>query len=478
MNCKYCNAPMEEGQELCPVCGKNVTEETAEVNENAFTCECVEGELPEEKEAAPAPQKKSGVLGWIIAAVLILVIAAGALFAYDALKNGVVPTEDITVQGGGNYTAPEAELTEEQQLAVVAFAEKNGTVRRVKEKLGMTGKFSKGLTNDRLAVYYWDGFYNFYNTYGYYAMMMGLDPATMDTTEYQAGQTWQEYFLSQALNIYRSQVAVTAQAKAEGYVLSEELETELAETEKSLREMEDVDEQLRMVYGAGVSLEEHLEYLRGQYYYSGYLTDYEENLTFTDEELSAYYDENAESYQANGIVKSEEGAQAEDSLTQAEAVYAQWQAGEATEESFAALATEHTTDPGSQSTGGLYENVYEGQMVPAFNDWCFDAARQPGDTGIVETDYGHHVMYFVSKNEDGTVNVRHILLQSVNPDAWKETVAADYKSHKLTEFISETAKSYVMDLDLSKVALALPGQITQTPGASETPTTETTDVAP
>ena len=38
-------------------------------------------------------------------------------------------------------------------------------------------------------------------------------------------------------------------------------------------------------------------------------------------------------------------------------------------------------------------------MVTAFNDWCFDEARQPGDTGIVETNYGYHVMYFVSTSQ-------------------------------------------------------------------------------
>ena len=69
-------------------------------------------------------------------------------------------------------------------------------------------------------------------------------------------------------------------------------------------------------------------------------------------------------------------------------------AGEKTEEAFAALATEKTTDPGSKENGGLYEDVYPGQMVTAFNDWCFDAARVVGETGIVETEYGCHVMYF------------------------------------------------------------------------------------
>jgi hypothetical protein len=82
----------------------------------------------------------------------------------------------------------------------------------------------------------------------------------------------------------------------------------------------------------------------------------------------------------------------------AEEILAAFEAGEKTEEAFAALATEKTTDPGSKENGGLYENVYPGQMVTAFNDWCFDAARATGDTAIVETEYGCHVMYFVGNS--------------------------------------------------------------------------------
>ena len=36
-------------------------------------------------------------------------------------------------------------------------------------------------------------------------------------------------------------------------------------------------------------------------------------------------------------------------------------------------------------------------MVAEFNDWIFDAARAEGDSGIVKTDYGYHIMYFVGK---------------------------------------------------------------------------------
>ena len=82
----------------------------------------------------------------------------------------------------------------------------------------------------------------------------------------------------------------------------------------------------------------------------------------------------------------------------AEEILAAFTSGKQTEDTFAALATEKTTDTGSKENGGLYENVYPGQMVKAFNDWCFDSARKTGDTGIVETEYGYHVMYFVGNS--------------------------------------------------------------------------------
>ena len=47
-----------------------------------------------------------------------------------------------------------------------------------------------------------------------------------------------------------------------------------------------------------------------------------------------------------------------------------------------------------------------GQMVTEFNDWCFDESRQPGDTGIVKTSYGYHIMYFSSTGEHAYWYVR------------------------------------------------------------------------
>ncbi len=103
---------------------------------------------------------------------------------------------------------------------------------------------------------------------------------------------------------------------------------------------------------------------------------------------------------ANGN-KTYTDAQKNTAKLEAEKLLNKWKDGEkADKDAFAALAKEHSDDTGSKENGGLYENVYPHQMVTAFNDWCFDAARQPGDTGIVETEYGYHVMYFVETKEE------------------------------------------------------------------------------
>lgn len=84
-----------------------------------------------------------------------------------------------------------------------------------------------------------------------------------------------------------------------------------------------------------------------------------------------------------------------DAKKKAKELLAQWKKGDATEDSFGELATANTEDTGSVSTGGLYENVAPGEMVTEFNDWIFDSSRKKGDTDIVKTDYGYHIMYFV-----------------------------------------------------------------------------------
>ena len=112
-----------------------------------------------------------------------------------------------------------------------------------------------------------------------------------------------------------------------------------------------------------------------------------------------------------------------DAHAKAEELLAQWQSGEATEDSFAALAMKESTD-GSKYDGGLYTEVYQGQMVTEFNDWCFDAARQSGDTGVVDTQYGSHVMYFSAENMQRWQSQAASTLRNEAYTAWEGDLVA------------------------------------------------------
>ena len=76
----------------------------------------------------------------------------------------------------------------------------------------------------------------------------------------------------------------------------------------------------------------------------------------------------------------------------------QWKAGEATEDSFAALANEHSAD-GDGTTGGLYEGINPStSFVSSFKNWALDA-HEIGDTDIIWSEYGYHIMYYCGQTE-------------------------------------------------------------------------------
>lgn len=72
--------------------------------------------------------------------------------------------------------------------------------------------------------------------------------------------------------------------------------------------------------------------------------------------------------------------------------------GNKTEAEFAELAKTYTAD-GNASVGGIYMDVPLNYMVEPFEKWIFDESRQVGDTDIVKTDFGYHIMYFVHRDD-------------------------------------------------------------------------------
>ena len=79
-------------------------------------------------------------------------------------------------------------------------------------------------------------------------------------------------------------------------------------------------------------------------------------------------------------------------------------------------------------------------MVQAFNDWLFDPSRKPGDTDIVETEYGYHIMYFSGSQENWMSNVESYIL-----------------TERTVDMVKKAKERYPMDATYRKVVL---GEIT------------------
>ena len=121
--------------------------------------------------------------------------------------------------------------------------------------------------------------------------------------------------------------------------------------------------------------------------------------------------------------------QYEQAKAKAEELLAQWEAGDATEDSFAQLAQENSADTSSASNGGLlqYVSPYSG-YVDTFTQWSLDPSRQPGDTGIIQNTgssvKGYHIMYFAGWDDPVWAVSAKNALNNEQYSQWAEKLAS------------------------------------------------------
>ena len=374
--------------------------------------------------------QKKATPGKIALAVVAVVLLAAALIA--VVVTGFAGEE--TVQASAE-TAAVAEATvpadgdPANETAKGSYTASDEAVRAAADTVVATmGEYT--LTNGQLQVYYWMEVQSFLSSYGSYASYFGLDTAQPLETQIcglsETGETWQQFFLAGALNTWQNHQALAAEAEGNGYALDAALQAELDNLPRMMEQnalmsgFESVEQLLKYNVGGGAAMEDYLDFMR--LYYSGYSyygAEVEANVP-TEEEIEAYFTEHEQTYLESGLSREDkyvdvrhvlimpEGADSsnirtetfaesawESSRVKAEELLDQWEQGDKSEESFAQLAMAHSQD-GSAMDGGLFTGVTKGQMVEAFENWCFDASRQAGDYGLVKTEFGYHLMFFVS----------------------------------------------------------------------------------
>jgi len=350
-----------------------------------------------------------------------------------------------------SYTADNQELMDNRDLVVATLGDRE-------------------LTLGVLQIYYWMSVRGFLSQYGAYAAYFGLDlTKPLDQQKYPDGDyTWQQHFLNYAVDTWRSYQGLADQAELENSPMDPELQAELDNLEEDLAKSAQekgyntVEDALHAEVCPGISFEDYYTYL--SVYYTGYSHYMHrcDTMEITDDMIETYFDENQEAFAESEITKEEGkvvdvrhilicpegGTTGEDGSktysedewaaaeTKAQKVLDLYLAGDQTEEFFGQLAELHTEDPGSAETGGLYENVKTGDMVPEFDAWCFDDSRKHGDTGIVKTTYGYHVMFYSGEEA-----------------LWIYETREAVRSEKISEFVTAAVEANELKADYEKMTV-------------------------
>ena len=445
---------------------KVVSDEEAAAAEEAAMDEEAAVDDEAEAEKKPVNQNKKRV----IVAVVVSVLAIAAIFVctFFAVKlalqdiagemifdpDGAYAQNDVTALS--DYSVPEATPADENMMTVIAV-DRDG---------------NPAMTNADMQIWYWNEFTSFMQQYGSYASMFGLDYNSPLSSQpsLEENLSWEQMFLKSAASNKSVNYALAQAAYANGYTLSEEDQqtiNDFSAADGSLAQAAaeagytDVNEYIQLYYGTGVTLDTYVDYVKEclAHNYEYQLLQAEIEDSITDDAISAYYDEHAEEMEANRVLKlnnvsvrhiliTPEGEQDETTgdyseeaweaaKEKADEIYALWQE-DPTEDNFSTLANENSDDGGSNTTGGLYENFDTDDMVEEFSDWAFDPSREYGDTDIVKTSYGYHIMFFVEQTDT---------------KGWVETTREQLLSSLFNERIDALCEEYPLNFDYTKVRL-------------------------
>lgn len=443
MICKNCEKELPEGSVLCCFCGTPV--------ENMPAPEATAGELPVQ------PKKKSK--WWIIALiallglVLVAVLAGAVMYGLGMNPIAMLTPRKNDITRKDSYTVEDAEAVDSNQTVVATIGDRE-------------------LTNGELQIYYWETVYNFLNDNYYYLSYYGLDLETPLSEQPYPGdetKTWQQYFLENALSTWQRYTTLQLLAQEDGFAVDSDMQEfldglpETAQTNAAYYGYETAQEWLEADCGAGVTLEGYYNYIAAYYEGTSYLTSRYEELSPTAEDVEAYFQENEEIFTSAGVTKDsgnyydvrhilieiEGGTEDEDGNVvysdeewdtcrqKAQELLDLWAAGEATEDSFAELAAEHSADGGSALDGGLYTDLTaDTNFVDEFKDWYLNESNQPGSTGLVKSVYGYHVMY-----------------QCAIRPIWFETAEEELLTDRISDLIEQGMEKYPMEVTYKHIVL-------------------------
>ena len=281
----------------------------------------------------------------------------------------------------------------------------------------------------------------------------------------ESGQTWHDYFLEQAISSLTEITVLNHAAQEAGWTLDAAgqayIQSQMDSLDVAWRvggTYSNLEGYLRANFGSLMTKDVLEELVTMQVTAQNYQTYYQDQITFTDEELNAYYDEHKDNLDSFGYsvfaiqAKAEEQKDADgntiemtDEEKTAALEAAKTEAKALAEEIQGKLIAGEDVDALIESYGDrLYSSTSHAVTVgsslsTSYSKWLQEAGRTAGDVSIQEydgtTSYMYYVVQFDSRSLDdsATADIRHILVSAGSNPTEEDYSTAEAKAQALLD---------------------------------------------
>lgn len=292
--------------------------------------------------------------------------------------------------------------------------------------------------------YYLTAINNFYTNYQNYISIFFDPTIALDQQEYTGAPffggdyaTWDDYFMGQAQNSITEYYNLYKSATDDGYTLTEDdqkaIDTAVTTVENAADKagFSSTDLYLAALYGSGCNLENYKEFITVQQLSNSYYRSFSDGVSFTDDEITAAYDEDPIGYDGVNYL-----------------IFTASASGKTDEDGNHVDATEEELQEAADKAEAMKE-AFDDEKATAVNDrtktsvadgtteeaaeWLFDSARKAGDVELFSNkdNTAHYVIKFVSMDthDYDTANVKLIYISKTASD--EEDAPAPEKQYEL-----------------------------------------------
>lgn len=282
-------------------------------------------------------------------------------------------------------------------------------------------------------------------TYGdYYTSYMGYKTSQSDKSqEYSTDYTWYDFFANSAVSTIKETKALLEDADTNGFTY----DSADADYDEFIGKIKDAaseadtsySDYLKQIFGKRATEKRVKEFLKDYLKSTAYQEHLTETLAATDSEVSAYYEDNKDTYDKfeYRIFTVKADSSDSDDMDVAKNKANAFAAGVSTELDFISqcrVYAEAGDETYADDEASLVSETKKSNVEEACADWIASSDRKEGDLTVIEDDDNScfYIVYYISRSYDGSDD---------------DTIKSTLFNQKYSEYINKYTDEYTVDVE-------------------------------